>query len=146
VPRTFEDLKEGDMLVSAEREITAADVEAFAKLTGDFNPIHMSDEHARASRFGKRIAHGAYIYSVSLGLLWGEDANRGDIIAIASVEKLRFVRPTFLGERVRVRQTIRSLSAVSNEAGLVEAQEEVLNQDDAVVVSYIAKLLVRRRT
>ena len=144
MPRAFEDLAEGETLVSAERAITAADIEAFARLTGDFNPIHISDDHARASRFGRRVAHGAFVFSVSLGLLWGEEANRGDIIAIASVEKLRFVRPTFLGDTIRVRQKIQALSVIGHESGLMEAQEEVLNQDDLVVMTYTAKLLMRR--
>ena len=73
------------------------------------------------------------------------DARRADIIALASIEKLRFAQPTFLGDSVRVRQTLVSLNAVSAEAGLVEARHEVLNQDDAVVLSYTAKLLVRRK-
>lgn len=76
--------------------------------------------------------------------MWGETGDRPDIIAIASVEKLPFEQPTFLGDRVRVRQTLVSLSAISQDAGLVEAREEVLNQDDAVVMTYTAKFLVRR--
>ncbi|HEU4996804.1 MAG TPA: MaoC/PaaZ C-terminal domain-containing protein, partial [Gemmatimonadaceae bacterium] len=143
MPRLFEELTERETLLSSERSITAADVKAFATLTGDTNDVHISDEFARNSRFGRRIAHGAYVFSVSLGQLWGETANRPDIIAIASVEKLRFAQPTFLGDRVRVRQTLVSLSAISQDAGLVEAREEVLNQDDVVVMTYTAKFLVR---
>jgi len=145
VPRYFEDLAERETLESAARSITAADVEAFADLTGDTNQIHLSDEFARNSRFGRRVAHGAFVFSVSLGQLWREDARRPDIIALAGIERLRFAQPTFLGDSVRVRQTLVSLSAVSSDAGLVEARHEVLNQDDVVVMSYTAKLLVRRQ-
>src|SRR5439155_19625941 len=97
------------------------------------------------TRFGRRVAHGAFVFSVSLGLLWNDEANRGDIVAIASVERLRFVQPVFLGDTLRVRQIIRSLDPLNKESGLVEAQEEVLNQNNAVVMSYTAKFLIRRR-
>lgn len=144
MPRFFEDLSPREVTLSPERIITDADVRAFAELTGDRNPIHLSDEAARQGRFGRRIAHGALVFSVSAGLLQqGEE--RPEVLAFVGVERLRFVRPVFLGDTIRVRQTVRSLDAVDPATGMVEAREEVLNQDGAVVVSYTAKLLVRRR-
>ena len=48
------------MQVSYSHTVTDADVKAYAGLSGDNNPVHMSDEYARSSRFKERIAHGLF--------------------------------------------------------------------------------------
>lgn len=48
------------MQVSYSQTITDADVKAYAGLSGDNNPVHMSDEYAKDSRFKARIAHGLF--------------------------------------------------------------------------------------
>ncbi|MBK5552227.1 MaoC family dehydratase [Pseudomonas sp. TH03] len=48
------------MQVSYSHTVTDADVKAYAGLSGDNNPVHMSDEYAENSRFKKRIAHGLF--------------------------------------------------------------------------------------
>jgi len=53
----IEDIKIG-MEASYSKTITDADVNAFSSLSGDTNPIHLSDEYANLSRYKKRIAHG----------------------------------------------------------------------------------------
>lgn len=40
------------------KTISESDVYLFAGITGDFNPIHMDEEYARGTQFGRRIAHG----------------------------------------------------------------------------------------
>lgn len=61
---SFSDLSieqiEVGMQVSYSQTITDADVKAYAGLSGDNNPIHMSDEYAKNSRFKARIAHGLF--------------------------------------------------------------------------------------
>ena len=54
---------EASMVVSAEK------IETFAELTGDYNPIHMDEEYAAQSIFGKRIAHGALSASLISAIL-----------------------------------------------------------------------------
>jgi 3-hydroxybutyryl-CoA dehydratase len=44
--------------------VTEADVTAFAKLTGDFNPVHIDEEFAAGTIFKTRIAHGAFVASL----------------------------------------------------------------------------------
>ncbi|VWB10863.1 dehydratase [Burkholderia aenigmatica] len=53
----FEDLEVG-MSAEITRVVTSTDIEAFAELTGDRNPIHLDDAWASQTRFGGRIAHG----------------------------------------------------------------------------------------
>ena len=64
--KTFDQIKIGD-IASHERTITARDVDLYAELTDDYNPMHMDDEFARKhTKFGGRIAHG----TITLGLMW----------------------------------------------------------------------------
>lgn len=143
--RVFEDIAPREETHTGERTITDADVRTFATLTGDENPIHLSEEAARQGRFGKRVAHGALVFSMSVGLMQKDQVHWPDVLAFVGVERLRFVRPVFLGDTIRVRQTIRSVDPVDSATGMIEAREEVLNQKGEVVLSYTAKMLVRRR-
>ena len=52
------DLKVGDTF-STTREITDEVIRAFAEVSGDHNPIHLDEQFAAKTRFGRRIAHGA---------------------------------------------------------------------------------------
>lgn len=54
---------------SLERAFTQADFDAFARLSGDDNPIHVDPDFAATTRFGKTVAHGALLCSVLRGLI-----------------------------------------------------------------------------
>jgi NAD(P)-dependent dehydrogenase (short-subunit alcohol dehydrogenase family)/acyl dehydratase len=53
------DLRAG-LKAEFEREITVEDVEAFAALSADRNPLHMDEAYARQTNYGARIVHGAF--------------------------------------------------------------------------------------
>ncbi len=142
--RYFEEFVEGEVVDSGKRMITEGDVMNFAALTGDWNELHTSDEFARKNGFPQRIAHGAFIFAVSIGLLQSDSVRQPNLIALIGVDRLRFANPVLLGDTIRVRQTVRALNPVNLQSGVLEAAAEVLNQNDAVTVSYLAKLLVRR--
>ena len=63
---------------SVSKTITEADLQAFAGITGDLNPVHMNAEYAKGTRFGERIAHGmltASFFSTIVGMcIPGADA------------------------------------------------------------------------
>ena len=144
--RYFEEFQEGEESVSPGRTITEADVVNFAALSGDWNELHVNEEFARRGYFGRRIAHGALIFSISTGLAARTDPSRyPDLIAFYGIDRLRFVRPVFLGDTIRVKQTVQSLEARDEKSGIVNLIREVLKQDDALALSYTAKFLVRRR-
>ncbi|HMS10897.1 MAG TPA: MaoC family dehydratase, partial [Pyrinomonadaceae bacterium] len=68
-------LKIGDSF-SRTREVTDALVRAFAELSGDFNPIHLDEEFAARTRFGRRIAHGMLTGAFISAVLGQEFAER----------------------------------------------------------------------
>ena len=100
----FEDFETSADLVSRGRTITDADVMAFAGLTGDFTELHTNEEFAKTTRFGRRIAHGALVFSIAMGLATRTNILDDTLIAFAGVDKLRFVEPVFIGDTIHPRQ------------------------------------------
>ena len=85
-----------DEQVALERRITAEEVAAYARLTGDFNPIHLDDAFATGTPFGKRILHG----TLTLTLLWRAFAAlTPDRDFTGSRVSLRFTAPVGVGEQ-----------------------------------------------
>ena len=144
--RYFEEFQQGEEFLSPGRTVTEADVVNFAALSGDWNDLHVNEEFARSSPFGRRIAHGALIFSISTGLAGQTDPSKyPDLIAYYGVDRLRFVRPVFLGDTIRLRQTVQSLVPRDEKSGVVNILCEVIQQADALTLVYTARLLVRRR-
>jgi 3-hydroxybutyryl-CoA dehydratase len=108
----FDELSVGQ---SAETShvVGAADIEAFAVVSGDVNPVHMDEAYAKGTPFGGRIAHGmlaaAYISAVLGNKLPGPGA-------IYLSQQLRFRRPVRIGDPVIARVTVRSLDAAKGHA------------------------------
>lgn len=142
--RFFEDYQLNEVTTSRTRTITEADIVNFAGLSGDFHELHMSEEFAKQGPFGKRIAHGALIFSISTGLTiqMGDTEN---IIAFYGVDKLRFTHPTFIGDTIRVTKKVIALEPKGDERGVVAFETTVLNQHDQPVVVYQDRVLLRRK-
>jgi len=82
--------------IVVERTLTQADFNAFAKLSGDDNPIHVDPDFSRQSRFGRTVSHGMLLSTILSGLL--------DRLVPGSrqvSQKLMFPAPTYAGEPMR---------------------------------------------
>lgn len=86
--------------------VTDADIKAFAGVSGDHNPVHMSDEYANESRFGKRIAHGLLSASFFSALFGTKLPGPGCVYASQS---LQFKRAVFIGDTVVATVTVTSV-------------------------------------
>lgn len=85
------------------RTITAQDVETFADVVGDHNPLHLDEETARASRFGARIAHGALTAALVSTVLGTELPGPGTIFL---EQQVRFTAPVYVGDTVTARAEV----------------------------------------
>lgn len=85
------------MTVSYSQTITDADIKAYAGLSGDHNPVHVSDEYASSSRFGKRIAHGLMSAGFFSALFGTRLPGPGCVYVSQS---LQFKRPVYMGDTV----------------------------------------------
>jgi acyl dehydratase len=143
--RYFEDFRVGEEFTTAGRTITETDIVNFAGITGDWNEIHTNSEFASKTQFGQRIAHGALIFSISTGLSVRLGQTNDTVIAFYGLDRLRFVKPVFIGDTIRVRQRIEGKTERDENSGIITTLNEVLNQRGEVVLSYTAKTLVKRR-
>jgi 3-hydroxybutyryl-CoA dehydratase len=94
------------MSANYEHTITDSDIRNFAKISGDYNPVHISDEYAEASKFKKRIAHGlmsASYFSAIFGIkLPGEGC-------VYVNQNLKFKKPVYIGDTVKATVTIKDI-------------------------------------
>lgn len=142
----FEDFAVGQESISAGRTITEADIVNFAGLTGDWYELHTNKEWAEKGPFGQRIAHGALIFSIATGLALRVDPPSDGLMAFYGLDKLRFVKPTFIGDTIHVRQSITETTDRDEQSGLITTRTEVINQREEVVISYTAKVLYKKRS
>src|ERR1700722_4191967 len=91
---------------SRGRTITETDIVNFAGLSGDFVELHMNEEYARSGPFGRRIAHGALIFSISTGLMVNLPDEQEAVIAFYGVDKLRFIAPVFIGDTIHITRRV----------------------------------------
>src|SRR2546430_5324454 len=97
----FEDLSVG-MTETLSKPISSSDVVGFAHLTGDRNPIHLSEHFAAKTQFGKRIAHGLYTASLISAVLGTRLPGPG---AVYILQTLNFRAPVRIGDEVEVTLT-----------------------------------------
>ena len=141
----FEDYVVDSISTSRGRTITEADIVNFAGLSGDFVELHMNEEYAKRGPFGRRIAHGALIFSVSTGLMVQMTRDPQAIVAFYGVDKLRFVAPVFIGDTIHVSQRVLEKQVKNAERGVIASEITVLNQDSKPVVIYVTRLMVKTR-
>jgi len=141
----FEEFHAGLEHVSCGRTITESDITSFAGLSGDFTELHTNEEYARQGPFGRRIAHGLLTLSVSAGLMVRMNLDADTVIAFYGIDKLRFVKPVFIGDTIHVRRTVVETTAKGDAAGVVTFDSTVLNQRGETVLVYRDKLVIRKR-
>src|SRR5438309_11116357 len=100
----FDDIEIGQEWESAGRTITEADIVNFAGLSGDFNPIHLDHEFARATPFQRPIAHGLLVFSMASGLALYIPPMR--TLAFVAIRDWQFKGPVFIGDTLRVHTRI----------------------------------------
>ncbi len=141
----FEDFVVGSTTKSRGRTVTETDVVNFAGLSGDFVELHMNEEFAKKGPFGRRIAHGALVFSISTGLMVQMNQIQDTVIAFYGVDKLRFTRPVFIGDTIHVVKKVVAREEKPGGRGLVSFETTVLNQSAELVLIYMDKLMVRAR-
>jgi oxepin-CoA hydrolase/3-oxo-5,6-dehydrosuberyl-CoA semialdehyde dehydrogenase len=141
----FEELEVGDSIVTAERTITAEDIARFAELSGDRFYAHMDAEAAKANPFFEdRVAHGYFVVSLAAGLF--VDPAPGPVLANYGLERLRFIKPVYIGDTLHVRFTCKRKTLRHGETyGEVQWDTEVVNQKGEPVASYVVLTMVACR-
>jgi acyl dehydratase len=105
----------------------------------------MSETYAAKGPFGRRIAHGALIFSISTGLSVQLNQIQESVIAFYGVDKLRFTRPVFIGDTIHVVKKVVGKDHKGGDRGVVTFETSVLNQFNEPVIIYFDKLLLKAR-
>jgi len=143
--RYFQEFTLGELTTSRTRTITETDIVNFAGLSGDFVELHMSESYATKGPFGRRIAHGALIFSISTGLTIQMNQITATVIAFYGVDKLRFTRPVFIGDTIHVVKKVIAKEQKGADRGVVTFETTVLNQDNQPVLVYSDKVMLKTR-
>jgi 3-hydroxybutyryl-CoA dehydratase len=127
--------KPGDT-ASLSKTIGDDDIRAFANATGDHNPLHLDEEFAKQTRFGKRIAHGMLSASLISAVIANDLPGQGSIYL---GQTLQFVAPVFPGDTVTARVTVTS---IREDKPIIKLETVCTNQRDEVVIKGEATVLV----
>jgi 3-hydroxybutyryl-CoA dehydratase len=100
------DLFEVGMSATRSQTITDADIAAFADISGDHNPVHLSDEFAKESKFGKRIAHG-FLSASFFSSIFGTKLPGYGCVYVS--QSLKFLRPVYINDTVTASVTIKAI-------------------------------------
>lgn len=130
--RWFEQFRVGERFETHGRTIGEADIQAFAALTGDWNPVHV-DETVAVPLHGGRIAHGTLFPGLAWGMLRQHDLIDGTVVALKSLE-WEFLAPVRIGDTVRVTAEVAGVSPhPSAPRGRVAFALDVANQKGQTV-------------
>lgn len=129
------DLKVGDKF-SCEREITDELIRAFAELSGDHNPIHLDEEFAAKTRFGRRIAHGM-LSGAFISAVLGYEFQERKIVYLS--QTMEFVAPVFIGDTITTTATVARIRA---DKGIVILETVCENQDGETTLNGEAAVMI----
>jgi 3-hydroxybutyryl-CoA dehydratase len=135
--RCIEDLKVGDS-ASLQKTVTAADIDQFAQVTGDTNPVHLDEAYAAKTMFKGRIAHGMLSAGYISAVLGTKLPGPG---AIYLKQEMTFRAPVKIGDTVTTTATVTEVNLEKKRA----AFKTVCAVGDTVVVEGAALLLVPSR-
>ena len=106
--------------------ITEADIVIFAGISGDFNPVHVSEEYAKKTPFAGRIAHGAFAQA----LLSAAMAKLPGLVIFLS-QSLRFLKPVRIGDTITA---IAEVIDMRQDKGIVTLSNTCINQNGETLV------------
>ena len=129
-------LKPGDQ-ASRSTTITDEMIRAFAELTGDANPVHLDDNYAAGTRFGRRIAHGMIAAGLISATLANELPGPGTVYLS---QTLQFKAPVYPGDTITTSVEVQS---VRPDKPIATLRTVCRNQQDAIVLEGEAVVLVR---
>lgn len=121
------DIKIGDKF-STSRLVTDELVRKFAEVSGDYNPIHLDDEFASKTRFGRRIAHGM-LSGAFISAVLGNEFRERKIVYLS--QTMKFTAPVFLGDTVTATATV---TKIREDRGIVTLETICTNQNGETLV------------
>jgi 3-hydroxybutyryl-CoA dehydratase len=141
----FDDFNIGDEIITPRRTITEADIVLFAGLSGDFNPLHIDEEFAKATPFGTRVAHGLLSVSAITGLQSSMGIVNGSTLAMLEIS-WKFKKGVIAGDTIYAKLVVSEKRETSkSDRGVLVRHVYVYNQRNEVVQEGDLVLLMKRK-
>jgi Acyl dehydratase len=131
VSYTVEQLKIG-MFSNFEKTITETDVQLFAGVSGDINPIHISKLAGERSIFGRRVAHGILVSGLISAVIGMQLPGPGTIYL---GQNIKFCSPVFIGDTINAQVEV---IEIKEEKNIVKLATKCTNQEGKVVIEGVA--------
>lgn len=128
------------------RTVTEMDNVLFSSLTMNVQPLHIDEEFASKTEFGQRIVNSLFTLGLMIGITVN-DTTLGTTVANLGMTDVRFPKPVFHGDTLRVRTKVMSLRGSKSrpDAGIVEFSHEAINQRGEVVAACTRQALMRKK-
>ncbi len=123
----YEEIQVGDT-DSFTKTITDYDIVQFARLTGDFNPVHLDSEYAKKTLFKERIAHGILSGSI-ISTVLGMRLPGPNTIYLS--QNFKFLAPVKIGDTIKANVEV---VEKRDDKKLIKLKTQVKNQHEETVV------------
>ncbi len=122
------------------KTITETDITLFAGISGDFNPLHVNDEYAKTTQFGRRVAHGSLSFAMISGLLGMSLPGPGTLHVS---QKLDFKKPAFAGDTLTAEaEIIEKFTKKDGKLKFLRIKTNVYNQEKVLVTEGEALVVI----
>ncbi len=129
------EIKVGDKF-STERLVTDELIRKFADVSGDHNPIHLDEDVAKKTRFGRRIAHGM-LSGAFISAVLGYEFSERKIVYLS--QTLKFTAPVFIGDTVTATATVTN---IREDKPIVTLETVCTNQNGDMLVKGEAAVMI----
>jgi acyl dehydratase len=144
VERCWDDAQVGDEAVSPSLTVTEDMIMTYARLTGDYTPVHVDEAYARTTPFGTRVAHGLLGLSLADGLK--TQAAYRFLPGMSLGWTWDFVLPIKIGDTLHVKFRVASMRTTKRPGwGIVVLASELVNQRGEIVQKGEHRLMIPRR-
>lgn len=128
------------------RTVTEMDNVLYSSLTMNVQPLHLDEEFAKVTEFGQRIVNSLFTLGLMIGITVN-DTTLGTTIANLGMTDVRFPKPVFHGDTVRVRSEVVSMreSKSRPDAGIVEFKHVAKNQRGEIVAECTRQALMKKK-
>ncbi len=145
--RYWDDLEPGQRFRHATgRTVTETDNLLFCALTMNTQPLHVNEQFAATTQFGRRIVNGIFTMGLAVGLTVPE-LTEGTIVANLGYDRVRHPAPVFLGDTITVETEIleKRPSGSKPDRGIIRMLHRALNQDGVVVMELERSVMFMKR-
>ncbi|WP_194436991.1 MaoC family dehydratase [Vibrio fluminensis] len=118
-----------------EKTISESDIQMFCGISGDINPVHVSQIAGQKSIFGNRVAHGIMVSGLTSAVLGMQLPGPGTIYL---GQELKFTAPVYIGDTIRAEVEVIEINRAKN---IVKLATRSINQNNKVVIEGMATVM-----